>query len=654
MHKLLTGATGLLIASTCLVACNSGSRTRTVMVTPPAPVPSAIQGADIWANAKPTTLILGVVADLDLRSTTTASAIEAYFVKQRGTGMTAVTYLVYDTEAHLNDGLAAGEVDFALNSAWGVADMLQRTNGTAQAVLARDTDADYTSALVTKVASGITTVDQLFSQNRRILVSNSQDLEGSLLPIQYLQRQSRDFANVTVVGTDGAFDSLLYPVSSSAFTYADLRSAAPQADATFVGRDAIATLDSSLQVIWTSPVYQRAAWTALDSVAANKKTAFQSMMTSMTPADADAQKVFTSEKCTAWVIPTGASFADHLSALSLPALPRTAAAVMPPGSPAGDAQGSALTPMPALQPGIVLSGPNNKVKQFSAAQKWFRLRGTDLTFKLYDNRRTMVSAMLAGSGIDVGYMDSTNSTRLVDMAGRGNLTAILWGEVDAWNSADIVVDQTRNPGIVDAASMIAAGATIPVASEEGPGLYAGSNMNGITQLYWLEQQGHDISRLNVVTGAFSTANIGASAQGGPTAHGGGTPIPGLAQPVVAGVGHDSALELTTGGDSHHPEPLDTTQPLRVIFQSPYAGHCTFWSMLPAYTAKPAEIQRFQALMMEMTNEIVDPLQDIMELQEHRVWMPGPGFDTYVFEGMIAAHKRFGWRSDWAPGFKMPQ
>ncbi len=224
-------------------------------------------------------------------------ALHRYFKKQ---GEPNLVYVLYGTQAQLDEALHAGKVDLAWNSALGHARALERTNGTALAALARDTDLATRFHVVVRKDSGLATLADL--AGKTLVLGSEEDAALSVLPRHLLPQAGLDLAQVTIQSLHGQRDAEWRHVDDAQGVIAAVTSSVGHAGVVDqAAADAIAADPThELMVLWSSDPFGGRVITALDTIDPAVLARFRQLMLGMTLADATGNTVLTSEGAASW------------------------------------------------------------------------------------------------------------------------------------------------------------------------------------------------------------------------------------------------------------------------------------------------------------------------------------------------------------------
>lgn len=224
-------------------------------------------------------------------------ALSRYFRRE---GEDGLVYTLYGTQGQLDAALAKGEVDIAWSTPLAHARWLERTQGTAIAVLARDTDLATRFHVVVRRASGISDLAGL--AGKTLLLGNEDAAELSVLPRHLLPGAGLP-ASTALASLNGQRDAEWRWADGAASIAAAVSDS--KADAGVVDQataDAIAANPSSpLLVIHTSAPFGGRVLTALSTIPQGTLARFRQLLGAMTTADPTAAIVLQSEGCARFV-----------------------------------------------------------------------------------------------------------------------------------------------------------------------------------------------------------------------------------------------------------------------------------------------------------------------------------------------------------------
>jgi phosphonate transport system substrate-binding protein len=233
--------------------------------------------------------------------------------QQQGIELDWVLYSSYDA---LVEAFATREIDLAWNGPISYVKIKQRLNDPCRVVAMRDVDVNFTTQLVTRRDSGITTLADLMG--KRVALGSRGSAQAGLLPYYFLKQHGldpqRDLAACTF--TEDREPSAL----SDERAVIDLVLKGTY-DAGAVSRHTLEVLtkqgqpiQDTIRVLWSSPGYSHCCFTAhreLDAALAQKITEAFTAMQYQDPLgkevlDAEGCKAFVSGTTTGWEALEGA------------------------------------------------------------------------------------------------------------------------------------------------------------------------------------------------------------------------------------------------------------------------------------------------------------------------------------------------------------
>lgn len=280
---------------------------------------SSIQGLPL-TKTRPNGLVFRIGAVCTTEQIASFRALHRYFKKQ---GEPNLVYVLYGTQAQLDEALHAGKIDLAWNGALGHARALERTGGSALAVLARDTDLATRFHVVVRKDSGLATLADL--AGKTLVLGSEEDAALSVLPRHLLPQAGLDLSQVTLTSLHGQRDAEWRHVDDAQGVIAAVTSSVGQAGVVDqAAADAIAADPTHpLMVIFTSAPFGGRTITALDTIDQAVLARFRQVMLGMTLADVTANTVLTSEGASSWVVGSNDGYATLRAAILQQGTPLT-------------------------------------------------------------------------------------------------------------------------------------------------------------------------------------------------------------------------------------------------------------------------------------------------------------------------------------------
>ncbi|MCO5166020.1 MAG: phosphate/phosphite/phosphonate ABC transporter substrate-binding protein [Planctomycetes bacterium] len=280
---------------------------------------ASIRGQPL-TRTRPAGLVIRIGAVCTTPQIASFRALARYF---RKAGEPNLVYVLYGTQAQLDAALHAGKVDLAWNGALAHARALERTNGTALAAVARDTDLATRLHVVVPKGAGIADLADL--AGRTLVLGSEEDAALSALPRHLLPAAGLDLSRVTLMSLDGRRDAEWRYVDDAAAVVAAVTGGV--GDAGVVDQavaDAIAADPAHpLVVLWSSPPFGGRVVTALDTIDPAVLARFRQVMLGMTLADATGNTVLVNERATAWHVGSNDGYAALRAAIVQQQLPLT-------------------------------------------------------------------------------------------------------------------------------------------------------------------------------------------------------------------------------------------------------------------------------------------------------------------------------------------
>jgi len=233
----------------------------------------------------------------------------------RREGEDGLVYTLYGTQGQLDAALASGEVDVAWSTPLAHARWLERTQGKAIAVLARDTDLATRFHVVVRKGAGIADLAGL--AGKALALGNEDAAELSVLPRHLLPGAGLP-ASTRLVSLNGARDAEWRWADGAASIAAAVSDSV--VDAGVVDQataDAIAAdPQSNLVVIHASAPFGGRVLTALDTIPQGTLTRFRQLLAAMTTTDPTASIVLQNERCARFVAGANDGYVELRAAIA--------------------------------------------------------------------------------------------------------------------------------------------------------------------------------------------------------------------------------------------------------------------------------------------------------------------------------------------------
>ncbi|MFN0093945.1 MAG: phosphate/phosphite/phosphonate ABC transporter substrate-binding protein [Dehalococcoidia bacterium] len=226
------------------------------------------------------TLVIGAVA-YDQKVVPIWESMREYFAEAGQ----PIDYVLFSNYERQVDALFAGQIDIAWNTNLAYVRCEERAGGACQVLGMRDTDLDFTTRLIARTGSGVTSWADL--RGKRLAIGSRDSVQAAVMPLQYLREAGLEpDADVTVV----RFNTDVGKHGDTGTSELDVLQALHegQADAGAVGYTTwlrqleLGRVNASVvESVWTSAGYNHCNFTALPGFDADAGARFSAALLAM-------------------------------------------------------------------------------------------------------------------------------------------------------------------------------------------------------------------------------------------------------------------------------------------------------------------------------------------------------------------------------------
>jgi phosphonate transport system substrate-binding protein len=226
-------------------------------------------------------------------------------------------YVLFSNYEAQIEALLNGFIDIAWNTNVAYVKIQERLQGNARILGMRDTDLDFTSKLVVKVDSAISSIKDLIG--KKVALGSSDSGQAAIMPAYYLALEgyhlNKDLSVIRFdldVGKHGDTGTSEYAVLDAVER--------GEADAGAIGHSTwIRLLETgqhrNLKAIWTSPGYSHCNFTCLPGFDSNLAASFTKILLRMDPNQPDVKQMMELEGLNRWVQSGNEGYHDLANAM---------------------------------------------------------------------------------------------------------------------------------------------------------------------------------------------------------------------------------------------------------------------------------------------------------------------------------------------------
>jgi len=238
------------------------------------------------------------------------------FFRSRPLPLDFVLFSNYESQV---DAHFDGFIEIAWNTPVAWVKAQSRANGTARALAMRDVDVAFTSKLIARSDSGVSSPSDL--EGKTVAIGSRDSAQAAILPVHYFAQagmaEGRDYTGLRFdldVGKHGDTGTSELEVVKAV---SDGRAAAGVVgDATWAKLLSEKGVDGNrVKAVWTSPPFHHCNFTALPSLSAERAQAFVDGLMAMDYADPLARTLMDLEGLKKWVAGSTERYADLADAM---------------------------------------------------------------------------------------------------------------------------------------------------------------------------------------------------------------------------------------------------------------------------------------------------------------------------------------------------
>jgi phosphonate transport system substrate-binding protein len=226
-------------------------------------------------------------------------------------------YVLFSNYGRQVDALIAGHVDVAWNTNLAWVRTVGQTNGTCRALAMRDTDANFTTVLVSRPGSGLRDIADL--KGRRLALGSRDSAQAAILPVHFLRQAGLGADDVDLLRIDSDLgrhgDTGRSELDAIRAVLDEQADAAALGITTWeaIGRDEL--MPGALEEFWRSPEYCHCNFTALDSVPEERTEPWVRRLLAMSWDDPEHRRILELEGLRRWVRPDLAGYQSLFDAV---------------------------------------------------------------------------------------------------------------------------------------------------------------------------------------------------------------------------------------------------------------------------------------------------------------------------------------------------
>jgi ABC-type phosphate/phosphonate transport system substrate-binding protein len=230
--------------------------------------------------------------------------IRAYFAESENPDE-QMDFVLYSNYARLVDSLIAGHIDVAWNTNLAYVRTVLQTNGGCIALAQRDTDVGYQTVFVARDGSGI--AGPTAFAGKRLALGSADSAHAAILPLYYLGRAGVGESDLQVtrfntdIGKHG--DTGRSELDAVEAVLAGDADVAAIGSSTWAAMGAEELMADSLTEVWRTDGYCHCMFTALDTLPADRYSAWLDRLLAMSWDNPDHRKILELEGLQRWVRP---------------------------------------------------------------------------------------------------------------------------------------------------------------------------------------------------------------------------------------------------------------------------------------------------------------------------------------------------------------